>query len=59
MTDLETLIRMLDRAKIVYEINGTDGSGKASLSIYAGYQGFLSQFTFGDKDQLLAVEAYE
>ncbi len=58
MTDLEMLIRMLDRAKIVYEIDGTE-NGKASLSIYAGYQGFLSQFTFGDKDQLLAVEAYE
>lgn len=57
MTDRETIITMLDKAKIKYD--EPEDSDNEILYVERGYTGFYVKFTFDDKRSLFDLEAYE
>ena len=65
MTDLETMVAMLERAAIEYEREVLDpGSprraGCTMLSVHRGYSGFVSDLYFSHENgSLVSIEAYE
>ena len=54
MNDLETLKAMFDRRGIDYDV-----CSNGAISVYGGYDGFFSVFTFDDEGSLISVDAYE
>jgi hypothetical protein len=61
MTDRDTLIAMLERAKITTQVAG-EIYGKyreIDLLVERGYTSFYTVFTFHDDGSLRNVEAYE
>ena len=58
MTDLTTIIEMLKRSGIEYELE--KDPEYVALIVRSGYPGFYSQFTFSaESGKLFQLEAYE
>lgn len=67
MTDYETIVAMLTRAKIKFtilentqsEINNQVETGKTEITVEDGYVGFVSVFYFDKTGALRRVAAWE
>jgi hypothetical protein len=63
MTDLDTMLAMLQRATIEYNREvireGLKHGGCTMLEIERGYAGFVSQLIFNPNGDLVSIEAYE
>lgn len=57
-SDLDTLKDMLKRAKIDFT-EETRAGGLVDITVYGGYAGFMSVYTFKPDGSLLKVGAYE
>jgi hypothetical protein len=55
MTDLQVIKDMLKRAKIKYEVE----NGGTAILVEGGYVGFVTQFDFNKKGELVGIGAYE
>lgn len=55
MTDKQTFLAMLKKADIRYSIDNTENS----ITIEAGYVGFVSIISFNEDNSLKSIEAYE
>ena len=60
MTDKETIVEMLTRAKIAFEEDElTFKKGKTSITVERGYAGFCSVFEFNPDGSLKDLGAWE
>ena len=63
MTDLETMLAMLERAKIEFKRetipDGVQYAGHIELAVERGYVNFVSCLIFTQAGALVSIEAYE